>query len=97
MRKPTQQEQHRAGKASEAREGQEGPGDEVQRSWPADRQCGDNSVREWQGEKMKGKSQGCRSHDHPLTGRPEAVESLAVTSDGRGIQHSMLKLAAWAA
>lgn len=46
---------------------------------------GDSSVREWQGEKMKGKSEAQRSNC-PQNGRLDKVECLGVTSDGRWIQ-----------
>lgn len=64
--------------------------------------CGkrrDNSVREWQGEKMKGKSEAQRSNGLQ-NGRLDKVECLGVTSDGRWIQYSILgakKLATGAA
>lgn len=60
---------------------------------------GDNSVREWQGEKMKGKSEAQRSNCLQ-NGRLDKVECLGVTLDGRWIQYSMLgakKLATGAA
>lgn len=59
MWKPMQEEEHSAGKAVQAFGG----------GWRSQRieivacgKCGDSSGREWQGEKMKGKSEAQRSN-----------------------------------